>query len=201
MDALLAGSCDDAMVIFKAKLAEGHSLLATEVHLLQPALYQIGRDWQCNTVSVAQEHLATATAITLMSRAFTEVDLPPSNGKRVLCACVEGNQHAVGLRMVADAFELDGWSVCYLGPNRSSAELVAEIEKFHPTLVCLSLSMPHHLPVAKEAISRFHATFGSETPAVMVGGLAINAFPDLAPITGADDSAADAEHSVPIDKQ
>jgi len=193
MAALLAGDLKAARKVFESRISQGFTLLETEIHLVQPALYQVGREWQKNRVSVAQEHLATATAITLMAQAFTAAELASSNDKKVICACVEGNQHAVGLRMVSDGFELKGWEVIFLGPNVPTRDLIEHVKQSNPELVCLSVSMPDHLAVAKEVISGVRVAMGEKTPALMLGGLAINAFTTLAKLSGADATAPDAE--------
>jgi len=193
MKVLLAGDTKAGRRIFDSKMAQGHSFLEAEVHLLQPALHEIGRQWQRNQVSVAQEHLATAAAMTLMAQAFTYVELKPSIEKKVLCACVAGNRHAVGLRIVADGFELNGWDVIFLGPDVPTPDLIKQVVLDRPNLVCLSVSMPDHLATAKEAITLLRTTLGTSVPAIMLGGLAVNAFSAIATVIGADSTAADAE--------
>lgn len=194
--ALLTGNLSEARAVIHSHMRSGKTLLEVEMHLIQPALYQVGKDWQRNKVSVAQEHLATATAITLMAQEFARVESGPSNGKQVVCACVEGNHHAVGLRIVADAFEINGWEVIFLGPDVSTRDLVSLIEKSQPDLVCLSLSMPDHLSSARSVIQQLHKSLGDQSPAIMIGGLAINAFPNLSVYLGADLSASDATGAV-----
>lgn len=59
--ALLKGSQREAMAIVNALMDAGRNLVDVEMHIIQPALYQIGEKWQANQVSVAQEHMATAS--------------------------------------------------------------------------------------------------------------------------------------------
>jgi methanogenic corrinoid protein MtbC1 len=194
--ALLMGNLHAAKELINAHIKSGKSILDVELHLIQPALYQVGIDWQQNKVTVAQEHLATSTALTLMAQEFTQVRTGESSGKKVLCACVEGNEHAVGLRIVADAFELNGWEVEFLGANLPAKELVRRASELLPDLICLSLSMPEHLRAAKSAIAELHRVLGDQTPGIMLGGLAVNAFTSIADELGADASATDARRAV-----
>ncbi len=194
--ALICGNLKQAKRIIDHQIKSGKSLLDVELHLIQPALYQVGRDWQQNKVTVAQEHLATSTAIVLMAQEFGQVELGESNGKRVICACVEGNKHAVGLRIVADAFELNGWDVMFLGPDLPSKELIQQVSKSLPDMLCLSASMPEHLPVAKAAILEIHKALGNKAPAIMLGGLAVNAFSAISDEIGANLTASDAEKAL-----
>jgi MerR family transcriptional regulator, light-induced transcriptional regulator len=196
--ALLKGDLKQAREIFNEHLKAGKGFLEIELHLIQPALYQVGWDWQKNLVSVAQEHLATSTAITMMALEFSQAELGEPNGKSVICACVEGNNHAVGLRIVADAFELNGWDVKFLGADVPKCELIKMLQADTPDLLCLSLSMPDHLPVAKSTIKEVHLALGEASPAIMIGGLAINAFPAVIDTIGADKAAVNALQAVEV---
>lgn len=194
--ALLAGNHRDAMAIVNRALDAGHSLVEVELHVMRAALYDIGEQWQANRVSVAQEHMASAIVQSLMTLALLRSTPPPETGQRVLVACVEGNTHAIGVRMVADAFQLAGWDVQFLGANVPTSALVAQVKEWRPQLVCLSVSFAHHLSVARAAISQMEAAMGAERPAVIMGGLAFNRFGHLADFVGADSWAADPQQAV-----
>ena len=123
---------------------------------------------------------------------------PPSVpiNKRILLACVEGNNHAVGLRMVADAFLLAGWEVQYLGAYVPTPALVQQAMEWKPDLVGLSVSFAQQLRVVKGVIAELGDRLGTARPAVIVGGLAINRFKQLADVMGADVSSGDAQAAV-----
>jgi methanogenic corrinoid protein MtbC1 len=171
-------------------------LVEAEMHMIQPALYRIGEKWQANQITVAQEHLATAIVQMVMPMGLMRSQPPAPLDKRVLLACVEGNQHAVGLAMVSDAFALAGWQVQYLGANVPTTALVAQIQASQPDLVGLSVSFPQQLRVAKLVIAQLQACMGTTRPAVMVGGLAVNRFNQLTQVLGADASGVNATEAV-----
>jgi len=191
--ALLAGDRRGGADLLRLHLERGASLLDVELHLVQPALYQIGRDWQANRISVAQEHLATSTATALLAQLAAELEPEAFLGGKILLACVESNEHAVGVRIVADGFEQSGWDVRCLGANVPTRPLVDEVERWGPNLVGLSVSMPHHLRSARETIAGIRARMTDPGPAVMLGGLAINSLPMVAESLGAQGESPDAE--------
>lgn len=191
--ALLAGNQREALELLTRCIDDGHSLIEIELHLIQAALYQIGEKWQANQVSVAQEHMATAIAQSVMTVGLLRSPSPASIGRRVLLACVEGNNHAVGPRMVADAFLLAGWEVQYLGANVPTRALLGQVSAWKPHLVGLSASFAQQLRVVKEVIAQLHAQSAAARPAVIIGGLAINRFDRLAGVVGADAYCADAQ--------
>jgi methanogenic corrinoid protein MtbC1 len=190
--ALLAGDQRTALATVYRCIEGGRSLIDIELHVIRTAMIRIGEKWQANAISVAQEHMATAIVESVMTMALLRQQPPPPNGKRVLLACVAGNHHTVGLRMVADSFQLSGWEVQYLGANVPTAALLDQIEAWSPHLLGLGLSFGHHLQTVKDVIAQSSARFGADRPAVIIGGLAVNRFDRLAEIVGADESCTDA---------
>ena len=156
------------------------------VNLIQPALYRIGEGWQVRQVSVAQEHLATALAQRLLVRQFVEATPARGNGRKALFACIPSNQHAVGLRIVADAFELDGWEVDYCGADTPADSLVECIQEVQPELVGLSIALIRQLPVLKDVVDRIRSACGDAAPRIIAGGGGLDGVPNLAERLGLD---------------
>jgi methanogenic corrinoid protein MtbC1 len=194
--ALLRGDQRIAAQIFRKLAHDGEMFLDAELHLVQPAMYRIGRDWRDNRISVAQEHLATATAHGLLAREYASARPEAATGKSIVLAGVDGNQHFLGLRLVADAFELAGWEVRFLGPNTPARSLVEMVRAEPPNVVGLSASLPHHLRAAREAIACLRTEMGSACPSLVVGGLTINQVPPIAAMLGADATSPDARSAV-----
>jgi methanogenic corrinoid protein MtbC1 len=162
------------------------------VSAFQPALYNVGVLWQQNQISVAQEHLATALVQSSLALAFAAADLDPPTPRRVICACVQKNEHALGLRVVADAFEIAGWELSHLGANVPLQDLLKLADATKPDVVALSVSTTFQLDIARKTIAGLRHELGSRRPTVLIGGLACNGFPELWRHLGADDWRADA---------
>jgi methanogenic corrinoid protein MtbC1 len=194
--ALLAGHQHEALAIVNRCIDEGHNLVDVEMNMIQPALYEIGMKWQLNQISVAQEHLSTAIAHSVMTICLLRSPVPPMYGKRMLLACVQGNNHAVGARMVCDAFQLAGWDVQFLGADTPTSALVGHATEWKPDLIGLSVSFPQQLPATKDVIARLRERLGSSRPPVLLGGLAINRFAHLAEMVGADAHSPDPQEAV-----
>jgi methanogenic corrinoid protein MtbC1 len=194
--ALLAGDQRQALAIVNDCLDSGQGLVDVEVHIIQAAMYQIGTKWQANQITVAQEHIATAIVQSVMTVALLRSTPPVPINKSVLLACVAGNHHTIGLRMVADSFQLAGWEIQYLGADVPTTSLIQQIGKWSPDLVGLSLSFAQQLPVVRDIISQLSARFGPARPAVIIGGLAINRFNALADLVGADAHSFDAQTAI-----
>ncbi len=131
----------------------GGSLVDFEGRVIQPSLYSIGEKWQVGEVTVAQEHMASAIVQAVMTAGLLRSPPPVLIGKRVLLACVAGNHHAIGLRMVCDAFQLAGWDVQYLGADVPTESLLDQVAKWKPDLLALSASFAQHLATVKDVIT------------------------------------------------
>ena len=63
-----------------------------------------------------------------------------------------GNQHDIGLQVVADFFEMDGWKVIHLGSDMPIPDLVQAVESYQPDLLALSVSLHAQLVTLTETI-------------------------------------------------
>lgn len=177
-------------------MQNGNSLTEVSVRLVQPALYQIGNLWQKNEINVAREHMATEICRNVLASAYLQATFAPPIGKTAMFACIEGNHHALGLRMLADAFETKGWQVFYLGANLPCRDLMREVDAKRPQLLALSASMPQHIATASTTIESLRAEMGSACPEIWMGGLATLLEQSIWKITKADSWAADALHAM-----
>lgn len=184
----------------------GPALSVMEVYsaVLTPAQRELGRLWHLNESTVAEEHFATATTHMVISMLYPHLRRREPNGRTVLAASVETNAHDIGVRMVADALEIQGWRAIYLGPNVPIDDLAIAARDFRVDLVAMSAGLSTHLPILREAIqgvrslcAASHAGRPGFDPAIMVGGGAfLDAPGDLWREMGADGFAMDLETAV-----
>lgn len=184
---LVAGERDPAVRAALALQSAGTPYPQIAAGWLQPALYEVGRRWQRREITVAQEHLATALCQDLLLRVLAQSPFAEPCGRRAVFAAVEGNRHALGVRIVADTFEMAGWEVHFLGADTPTRDLVAHVGAERPDLVGLSASLPTQLPVLRGAIAALGAELGARRPSVLVGGLATNQVEGIWRRLGADD--------------
>jgi methanogenic corrinoid protein MtbC1 len=160
------------------------------LEVLGPALGEVGARWQRGTATIAQEHLATAVVSSIMATLATTLEEPPPISRRIVLACTEGGLHEVGLRMVGDFLEADGWEVFYLGALTPVGDLRRLVDDTRPDVVGLSTTLTTHLPAAVASIAALRE--GRSPPFVIVGGRAYGGDPEIARQVGADAFAADA---------
>jgi MerR family transcriptional regulator, light-induced transcriptional regulator len=197
LEAVLAGSRQRARAVVDEARADGVDIRALYLHIFQPALREVGRLWQENRITVAEEHLATAITEALMSQLYAET-LSSAAGRRrkLIAACVDSERHEVGLRMVCDLLEMQGWDPTFLGASVPSDSLAAMVRDRRPDVVALSVSLATHVPRLARTIAELRETLGPETPAIVVGGRPFLDQPALAARVGADIVATDADEAV-----
>ena len=193
---ILQGKRTAALACVSAAMEAGVSLAQASVQIIQPALYEVGHLWQKNRISVSQEHLASAISQNVMVGAYMAADFLPPVGKSAVFACVQGNHHALGLRMLSDVFETQGWDATYLGGDVPTLDLVLDIDTRRPQLLALSASLPPHLGEARLTIETLRAELGQACPEIWIGGLATFSAAGLWRSTQADGWSADALHAL-----
>jgi len=183
--------------------AVGHGLTVREAYLevLLPVQHELGRMWHLNEVSVGEEHFATATTEMVMSQLLALTERRKPNGRALLAASVDGNSHDLGIRMVADFFELDGWRAVYLGASCPAEDLLVATVDFGVDVVALSAALPGQLRILEETIGLIRDSMGSASPKIIVGGSAFSSCKDSWAVLGADGHSASADEAVALGRR
>jgi diguanylate cyclase (GGDEF)-like protein len=154
--------------VARQALGEGLGVAGLYQRVIAPAMWRIGELWERGEISVADEHLATA----LTHQAMASIYGPSLGHKimpgRILMAAVEGEQHALGLRMAADVIELAGYETIYLGADVPTADLLQAVATRSPDLVGLSATMPSSIKALDRVIAEIQGL--EPNPIVLFGG-------------------------------
>jgi hypothetical protein len=117
--------------------------------VIRPAQREVGRLWQRNEISIAQEHMATAISHLALADLYQRDQPARHNGKTVIVACVEGELHDFPARLVADELEMAGFNVRFLGASVPADTLVSFVARENPDLLVLSATMASRGPHAR----------------------------------------------------
>lgn len=200
LEAQLAGDLTRALrLLLRDGVDKGVAVAVLQRAVLREAQREIGRLWQENKISVAQEHMATAISNTVLSYLYEAARRAPSNGKRVLVSCVQGELHDFPARLVADGLDLAGFEVRYLGADVPTQQLIAKVVEEHPDLVALSATMAFNFTALREAVRALRARLGSVP--IMVGGAACSAPNASAVALDADATAAEIPEIIAMAEQ
>lgn len=188
LQTLLLGQRKAAATVVLAAVNAGYAILDIYAEVLQEAMHGVGRMWELNEITVAQEH--TATAITQYVLALLYDRLKPAEirrGKAVITG-VEGELHQTGANMVADALESDGWDVRFLGTNMPHEGILQAVQDHKADVVGISATMLFNLPKVRRLMADVRQMSGQKVR-VVVGGGAFRSVPNLYAEIGADGSA------------
>jgi DNA-binding transcriptional MerR regulator len=139
--------------------------ICTEV--LQKGLAHIGEGWYDGSISVQQEHFASAIAVRRLNSLLTAVS-PPTRSGRILLACPPGESHDFILLLITYLLRRRSWDVIYLGSNVPLQDLDAAIEFTKPALV-LSAAQTLTSAASLRTISEFLST--RDIPLAYGGGV------------------------------
>lgn len=198
LEDLLGGKRAEASKKVTQAVESGLSIKDLYLQVFQWSLYEVGRLWEENKVSVAQEHVVTASTQLIMSQFYPQIFAAERCNQSLVALCVEGNLHEVGLRMVCDFFEMEGWDTLFLGASTIEDGLVEVIRAKNPDLIAISATMKSHLPSVENMVETFNKQ--DWRCKILVGGQPFNSDPDLWKKVGADGVASDARKAVCIGK-
>ena len=176
----------------------GEPISQLYLQVFQPALREVGRLWQMKKISVAQEHFCSAATQVVMSQLLPRASAAERCGRVVVVACVSGDLHEVGARMVGDLFEMAGWDSYFCGANTPHAALLQSVVERAADVLAVSATMGYHLHAVQDLIEVVRADPRCTRLRVMVGGHPFSVDPVLWRTVGADGTADDAEAAVAL---
>jgi len=198
----LAGRQDAAIAVVLDAAREGTDLAAILTEVLEPAQSEIGRLWEDGAISVPQEHYCTAVTQLAMSSLYpllferTARSAVRGRRARLVAAQAGGSLHEVGLRMVTDLLEHQGWDTTYLGAVTGPGPVVDALVHGAAEILALSASMAAQVSAAAVVIEAVRADARTAHVKVVVGGRPFLVAPELAAMIGADGVARDAREAV-----
>jgi MerR family transcriptional regulator, light-induced transcriptional regulator len=135
-----------------------------------PCLVELGEAWASGELSVGQEHLASAAIRARLERTLAE----PRGAVRgvAVLACAPGEQHELGLLMLACVLRADGWDVVYLGQSTPVADAIQIARTRGARVVAFSVTMPENVMALER---EFSAVARDGAPDTVVGGSSASA--------------------------
>jgi MerR family transcriptional regulator, light-induced transcriptional regulator len=129
------------------RLADGSvSVLEVCENLISPALAEIGERWHHGTLSIAEEHRATA----ICERALARISTHPRGRPRgcVVVTTPPGDFHSMPSAMAALALREDRWKVHHLGANVPIEDIVKLVDDVDADLVVITVTNADVAPAA-----------------------------------------------------
>ena len=135
----------------------GISVVELQEKIVTPAMHAIGDRWRVGELTVADEHIASHTAVEALVRLQPEMLRRPPIGRTAVVGCPEDELHEMASRFIGFLLEIEGWTVITLGINTPFFSFRDAVERYRPDLVCISSTMLNDL----DRQSREYASLGS----------------------------------------
>ena len=199
LDNLLIGNRNIALSLILNEASSGVAVKDIYLQVFQPVQYEIGRLWQTNRISVAQEHYCTGATQLVMSQLYPYLFTGEKKNRKMVTTCVPGELHEMGARMVTDFFEMHGWDTYYLGANMPIDGVIRFLKEVKPQCLAISATMTFHVSEVEDMIRRIRLSPDvPETMKIIVGGYPFKVAEGLWKSVGADGYAINAVEGVEL---
>ena len=175
---ILAGKRKTALELIMDAYRSGYPIPGIYMDVFQEALYEIGRLWETNRITVADEHMGTAITQYVMSNLYQHLESSNKQRGRLVMTGVQGELHQVGANMVSDVLEADGWDVIFLGTNVPTEGVIESIRQHRADLFGISSTMFFNIPKVIRLVEATRREFG-DSVRIMLGGGAFRTLNEL----------------------
>lgn len=166
---VIGGNRKARELVFK-ELKKGLTIFHVYMKIFEPAQHLIGRLWQINVISAAQEHYATVVIETIMSELYLKIFISEKNGLKMASFCIGTELHELGIRMVTDFFEMEGWDTSFFGAHLTIPDMLKTLHEESFDLVAISTTMIAHLKSLQMFIQKIREQDFSKSMKIIVGG-------------------------------
>jgi MerR family transcriptional regulator, light-induced transcriptional regulator len=206
-------TADDASLFGRIDrlVADGVAVESMYVDLLGPTARHLGQMWaddRCNFADVTIAAGRLQQILRRLSPAFGASVEPPADGRRILLLPGAGEQHTLGLAMVADYFSRAGWVVtasgslvsepcapaCEAPTSRRHAtdpQAVRTVRREWFDVIGLSLGSARGLEALKAEIAALRRASRNRAVGILVGGPLFVDHPEQVRLVGADATAVE----------
>lgn len=140
--------------------------------VIGPFLSSIDTGWTDGSISVSQEHMATAVLRSYLDQ--VRLSMPgDAHAPRLIVTTPRDQYHEIGALIVAIVAAMQSWRVSYLGPNLPVADIADAVRKTGAKAVALSIVYPEDDVSLGGELLALREELGSGVT-ILVGGRASN---------------------------
>jgi len=176
----------------------GEPIASVYDNIFKVTQQEIGLLWQNNMITVAHEHYCTAATQSIMSTLYPYIFTSEKKERKMVACSVSGDLHEIGIRMLSDLFEIDGWDTYYMGANMPEANIISALVEQNPQLLAISATMPFHITKVQSLIKTIRNNSSFDNIKIIVGGYPFTLAQDLWRKVGADAFAPDAKEAIKL---
>jgi len=152
LDLLLAGNRLKSSEYAQRYFTRNQSVLDLYENLIKKTMYNVGELWENNKISVATEHLASAIVEAILNEQYQHFNTTEIRTNTALVATVENELHQIGIKMISDVFDINGWKTHFLGSNTPTGDLLNYAKLLKPDMLAISISISSNFPILEAMI-------------------------------------------------
>lgn len=141
-----------------------------------PSIREIGEGWQEGTITVGQEHLATAVFRRVLGWIIETFEVNEA-AARLVVATPPHQAHELGALMAAAAAATEGWEIIYLGADVPVSDILGGAQQVGAKAVGLSIVHPTSSSALMEDLEEIRQGLGHEVH-LFLGGAAVEQQPE-----------------------
>lgn len=164
----MKGDLDGALGLYQNyRTASGTTSFFEKI--LTPVMYQIGDLWAKNKISIADEHVCSNIANSLIRIIFDRNTRIPTKKKILICT-PDGEQHNLGANILESHLSCSGFKVFNLSPSEPHDSIVNFIGSTKPDAVFVSITLSDNIRPGQRLVRKIKERF--DVP-IFVGGQAV----------------------------
>jgi excisionase family DNA binding protein len=175
LEALLGGREDGCAALLIEPYLRGTPLWEIFDELFCEAMSQVGELWYSGELTIAQEHLATHTAMSALYALRSVIAVTERRHALAVCCSVEDDFHELPVHLARIIFESEGWRVVGLGANTPFFALEDAVRRHQPRIVCISSTVLFHRDRSAHDYRSFHSLAVEVGALVVLGGKSFTA--------------------------
>jgi|GEM_PF-6450089 len=168
---LLHGKENEGTKLVAKTLQDFSDVYAYADAIIAPIMQRVGILWQTNQISVAKEHLATATVDTIMQKFIKKSG--KKRQSRAVVSIVGDELHVFGIKLVAQYLKTKGYEVFNLGLDNSPSDICEQVKTIEPQIVVLSVTLHSNVAALQKAVKMLK-NLKEFTGKIIVGGQGLN---------------------------
>jgi methanogenic corrinoid protein MtbC1 len=200
LELLLEGKREEASNLVNNAVKAGIGVKEIYRTVFERTLNEVGMMWKQNKVDVAMEHYFSSSTQLIMSQLYPYITGASREKRENVCLALAvcGEFHDIGVRMVADFLEMDGWKTFFLGSNLCNEDIVKTVVDHKADLVVLSATMFFNVESIARAVRSIRAVESLAGLVILVGGRPFNQDAELWKKVEADGFARNADEAVKL---
>lgn len=164
----MRGDVEDAKKVYESYSMHSGTTNFFE-KILTPVMYKVGDLWAKNRISVADEHVCSNVANTLVKIIF-ERNITRPTKKKILVCTPDGEHHNLGANILESHLSCHGFKVYNLSPSEPHESIVRYIESAKPDAVLVSITLTDNIKPGQRLVKKIKER--TNVP-IFVGGQAV----------------------------